>query len=207
MNQRTGEDTQFFGVVVELWRIGDSLPAPYFKAVATPNQWGDIKRQALSTSARDEQNFEWRRSLIETLRRQLGFSSHRIAQAKSTWLAIERPIADTWYAAGWRNGNPCLELRIHKGGSDGRDWNQQLFESLEQHREDIEAKILESEQGERSVWESTEGRQRSRVAIYRDGNVFRDTESWDEYRDWMIRKLLRFREVFAPYLNEFSAQE
>ena len=46
LNQRTGEDTQFFGVVVELWRIGDSLPAPHFKAVATPNEWRKRRNEA-----------------------------------------------------------------------------------------------------------------------------------------------------------------
>ena len=39
LNQRTGEDTQFFGITVELWRIGDSLPAPHFNVVASPNGW------------------------------------------------------------------------------------------------------------------------------------------------------------------------
>ena len=39
LNQRTGDDTQFFGVVVELWKIGDSLPAPHFRVVASPNEW------------------------------------------------------------------------------------------------------------------------------------------------------------------------
>ena len=39
LNQRTGEDTQFFGVVVELWRIAGSPPAPHFKLVAIPNGW------------------------------------------------------------------------------------------------------------------------------------------------------------------------
>ena len=207
LNERTRDDTQFFGVVVELLRIDQSRPAPQFKVVATPNEWGSMQRPALSTSARHDQNFEWRRGLIETLRKQLGFSSHRIAQAKSKWLAIESPIADTWYGAGWRNGTPRLELRIHKAGSDGRNWNQQLFKSLEQCKDNIESSILESEYLERFVWESTEGRQRSGVAIYLDGNLFSDTESWDEYRDWMIRKLLRFREVFTPRLKEFSTQE
>ena len=36
LNQRTGDDTLFFGVEVELWKIGDSLPAPHFKLAASP---------------------------------------------------------------------------------------------------------------------------------------------------------------------------
>ena len=36
LNQRTDQDTQFFGVVVELWRIGDSPYAPHFNLVVTP---------------------------------------------------------------------------------------------------------------------------------------------------------------------------
>ena len=31
LNHRTGEDTQFFGVAVELWKIADSPPAINFK--------------------------------------------------------------------------------------------------------------------------------------------------------------------------------
>ena len=39
LNHRTGEDTRFFGVEIELWRIGDSLPAVNFNLVSTPNEW------------------------------------------------------------------------------------------------------------------------------------------------------------------------
>ena len=48
LNQRTGEDTQFFGVEVELWQIGDSPFAPYFKPVATPNEWRKRKNDAVA---------------------------------------------------------------------------------------------------------------------------------------------------------------
>ena len=207
LNQRTGEDTEFFGVVVELLKIDGSRPAPQFRTVATPNEWRKMQGRSTPSTPSQELNYEWRRGLIEILRQKHGFSFRRIAQAKSTWLAIERPITDAWYAVSWDKGNPCLELRLHKRGSGGRDWNQKIFESLEQHKGSIEAKILESEHSEQFIWESTERRQISRVAICRDGNVFQDTESWDEYRDWLIGKFLRFREVFRPFLQEFSQQE
>lgn len=207
LNQRTNQDTQFFGVVVELWHIGNSPLAPHFRVVASPNEWSKSQTGSTAPTPMDQQNFEWRRGLIKDLRDKHGFSSRRTIEAKATWLIIEWPLPNVRYAAIWHKGNPGFELIAHRGGSDGRDWNQKLFETLEQHKGDIEAKILESEQGEQFVWESTEGRQGSRVAIYRNGNVFQDTESWDEYRDWMISKFLGFREVFTPHLKEFSEQE
>ena len=39
LNRRTGEDTEFFGIEVELWKIDDSRPAVNFNLVATPNEW------------------------------------------------------------------------------------------------------------------------------------------------------------------------
>ena len=47
LNQVTHEDVNFFGVQVELWRIGDSPMAPRFHVVAMPNDWS--KRVATVT--------------------------------------------------------------------------------------------------------------------------------------------------------------
>jgi hypothetical protein len=39
LNEITGPEFLFFGVQVELWRIGDSIAAPRFSLVARPNDW------------------------------------------------------------------------------------------------------------------------------------------------------------------------
>lgn len=39
LNQHTDSDFGFFLVEIELWKIGDSLPAPRFSVVEQPNEW------------------------------------------------------------------------------------------------------------------------------------------------------------------------
>ena len=51
LNQRTDENTEFFGVVVELLKIDNSLPAPSFKLVAFPNEWRKTRAGSERSSA------------------------------------------------------------------------------------------------------------------------------------------------------------
>ena len=39
LNRNTSDELNFFGIEVELWRIGKSEPAPRFHLVAWPNEW------------------------------------------------------------------------------------------------------------------------------------------------------------------------
>jgi hypothetical protein len=39
LNEITGEGTDFFGLEIELWRIGDSPAAPKFNMASKPNDW------------------------------------------------------------------------------------------------------------------------------------------------------------------------
>jgi hypothetical protein len=39
LNEKTGEGINFFGLEVELWRIGNSPLAPKFNVVCKPNEW------------------------------------------------------------------------------------------------------------------------------------------------------------------------
>lgn len=45
LNSKTSEDLSFFGVEVELWRIGESATAPRFNVVSRPNTYQKAARQ------------------------------------------------------------------------------------------------------------------------------------------------------------------
>jgi hypothetical protein len=51
LNARTDANTDFFGVVVEVFRIDNSRPAFNFKLVAFPNEWQKEGRQTLNRAS------------------------------------------------------------------------------------------------------------------------------------------------------------
>lgn len=46
LNEITTDDFRFFGLEIELWKIGDSHMAPKFNIVSKPNDWSRSVRQA-----------------------------------------------------------------------------------------------------------------------------------------------------------------
>ena len=81
LNQRTGEDTAFFGVVVEAWTIDDSRPAPRFVPITFPNDWqkqsvrGERGSGSGQVSERGQRYRRFFQALIDTLREKHKFTS------------------------------------------------------------------------------------------------------------------------------------
>ena len=139
LNQRTGDDTQFFGVVVEAWKIDESRPAPHFRPVAMPNEWQ--KRAATESATNSFSNVSERgeryraffQSLIDTLREEHRFTNARKGLAQS-WYNFSSGFSGVGY-------NPCFvynrnvaRVEVYIGRHD-RDWNKKLFDALETRKE------------------------------------------------------------------------
>lgn len=204
LNRRTVEDTQFFGVVVELWRIGDSPPAPHFRVVASPNEWKPVKSPPYPPPLNSSGKF--RQSLRDTCDTR-GIKYSGKPGGNWSWLNFGYPIKNVRYGAIWHKGKPGLEMIIERPGDDGCVWNQKMFKALELHRSEIDDDLVESEEDESPVWESTESKVGTRIIICRVGSIYNGIESWDEFQDWMIQKLYKFREVFTPRLQKLIQEE
>ena len=204
LNQRTGEDTQFFGVAVELWRIADSLPAPHFTLAATPNGWRKQAGGAAVTtpsvpSERSERYRVFFQALVDTLRNDYSFTNVRKARPRS-WQSFASGRGGFRYLASFiQNEQVRVALRIEVGD---RDQNLAFLDGLKQNQEQVESAI-----GQEITWQQPlQGNRACRLAISRPGSID-DLETLNEIRDWMVDNLLKVREVFGPRLAELVASD
>ena len=193
LNQRTGEDTEFFGVVIELWKIGDSHPAPHFRMVVTPNEW----KKTIKTreSERSRRYHEFFQELIDSLREK-GFTKARKAQPFNFYHFSAGHAQRVQYGVRLSGREAKVEVYID---SKDKDWNKRLFDKLMERRDPIESELSESLE-----WERQEHWRYSRISVSHQGGIDDDPENLKKTREWMIEKLLDFKRVFGPILKELA---
>lgn len=201
LNQHTDEDTEFFGVLVEVWSIDGSRPAPRFNVVVAPNEWRRQAVRNVRAGNRSEKSLRYEvffQTLIDTLRSR-GFTTARKGQPQN-WYAFSAGHAQRiQYGANFAQGNKA-RVEVYVDNND-RDWNKQFFDRLLQQREAIESELSES-----LDWERLEHRRASRIAAVRDGNIEDDQADLDGIRDWMVEKLFAFKQVFGPRLDKLARE-
>lgn len=200
LNQRTGEDTQFFGVVVELWKIDESRPAPHFNIVAAPNDWRKerVGRATGSPSAKEERYFAFFQDLIDRLREDHEFTTARRAQRHS-WFSFSCGFSRTFqYAAAFdKQRRTRVEVYID---SDDASYNRDLYLRLEERKDRIETDL-----GYSLDWQPLEENRACRIATYREGTIDDSHDVLEDIRDWMVERLLEFRRVFKGHFQEVTA--
>ncbi len=211
LNQRNGEGPKFFGVVVEAWRIDNSRPAPFFKLAAMPNNWQkqnvSTRRKKGTSSALDisaldigERYRLFFQRLIDDLRNNHKFTHARRAQAQN-WYSFRSGTPGVLYIAWFTlYGNARVDVYIESGcrGVGAAS----VYAVLEARKESIESSLEES-----LLWQSGGIFQESRIGTMRDGWIDDDAHTLEELRDWMIGRLLAFKQVFGSYLGEAFLSE
>ena len=199
LNHRTGGDTQFFGVEVELWKIDNSRPAVNFKLVATPNEWQKqtVSNARAAVSERGERYRAFFQKLIDTLREEHNFTGARKAQTASWYRFTAGHGQRAYYTAKFAlGGRARVEVEID---SDNRVWNKDVFDKLLGDKESIESELQKSFE-----WERLDNYRVSRIVAVRQGSIDDDEETLEEIRAWMVQKLRDFKRVFGPRLDELA---
>lgn len=195
LNQRTAENTEFFGVVIEILQIDQSLPALNFLPVVFPNTWrkGHNKPRDAEPSSRGMAYQAFFQQLLDELREKYRFTSARVAQPQN-WQQYSTGVTGIKYAASF-SMDKCLRIELYIDYGD-QSVNKALFALLEAEKDAIQAEL-----GVPLEWERLEEKRASRIAIYRDGTIDFPEDQLSTLRSWGIEMLLKFRDVFGPRLR------
>lgn len=201
LNRITDQSFRFFGVEIELWRIGASLAAPKFNVVSKPNDWS----RAVVRSARsiDEAQLSETRlmqrdywvALNETLERLKGpVSGARKAQPRS-WITYPIGRTSFWLAAAMIRPQSTVRIELYIAGDDAKGFFRALFG----RREEIEANL-----GYALDWQELPERRDCRVcANLRDIDP-EARSAWQFQHEWLAQKLFDFDRVFRPIVRDLE---
>ena len=199
LNRSTAEDVRFFGIEIEVWQIGDSLPAPRLTLVAVPNDWSKGKPPSGLTPVRQRQLAFWT-------------AFKEFAESAGTKLRVGKPLAENWtsfgvgrtgivLAAVATKGDPRsvkitdhIRVEIIAGGPN----REAIYQQLEGKREQIE-----SELGARLTWVPPGDRRNGRMYLSKDVDVD-DPDDWPQQHKWLLTWLQKFDDVFRPLVKDLK---
>ena len=168
------EETAFFEVRVEVWRIDDSRPAPHFTLIAAPNEWRREAARTIRATVASERNLRFQ-ALIGALRER-GFTRARRAQPQSWYASAAGHAQRVQYAAAFEKRRRA-GVEVYIDNTD-RVWNKALFDRLMERRESIEGEL-----GTELEWSRLDERRASRIALLRDASIDDDDAGLDEARN------------------------
>jgi len=203
LNQNTSLDIGFYGVEIEVLKIGDSLPAPHFNVTASPNEpVKAAKAQANVPSGRGLRYQEFWRELILALKAKDPSSTSASPDKAGPYSWFGIPVGRTGFAVRFaftskKTGR--AELYIDVGD---QAVNKLAFDSLLADRAGIEEAFAEP-----LTWDRLDDKQASRIFVERPGAIDDPTEVLAELRSWAVDRMLRLRDVFAPAIKQLELSQ
>jgi hypothetical protein len=196
LNQRTGAQTKFFGVAVELWKIDSSRPAPYFRVVAAPNEW---RKSYVKPRTSRKHYREFRRGLEERLLSETYLPFTPGSDHTKPWLLISRldglgysvDFADRIYVS--------FQLDTRGRGGQSLEWCHWAFDQLEADNDAIETELGELK------WQRRWRKRGSTIMSHYPERFSDVADSWTEVHRWVTETYRQFREVFEPYREDLLA--
>jgi hypothetical protein len=195
LNDNTTEDLSFFGVEIELWRIGESPLAPKFEVVVKPNDWAKVSREQVraATSATPTKQLQQKFwiALVERLAKSAPhLRPHRPRPQHTLSHSIGRANFGLISTANTREERLGAELWITDAEA------KKHFTNLLAQKQAIEDKL-----GFVLDWQDLPDAKACRIASWYPDASIEDESRWDEYLDWLTQRLVKMDAVLRPIVK------
>lgn len=204
LNAITDDDFRFFGLEVELWRIGGSAPAPKFNIVSQPNDWSRSVHQA--ARAIDEAD------LSETKRLQLSYWTefHSVLDAAGgPVFGSRKPQPLSWMNYSIGRGRFSLAAVMQRPTNQIRaelyisGLNAKAFFGLLKDQKEA----VEQELGYPLEWEELPEGQDCRISCYLRDVDPENEDDWRHQHDWLANCLNDLHRVFAQRVKALDLED
>lgn len=181
-------DTRFPGVEIEVDQIGDSTPAPNFKLVTQPNDWGKQVKAATGAGALTERSKLywdfWEQFLNRVGTEQPGWTKGKTSKRDSRYDLPTGTSGVVYSTAFTQQG---LRVQLYFRSPDA-SINLGRFEALRAMKDQFEQAL-----GEEAVWDEMAGRKAARVYVTSPFDDIADVDQWPAMIDWLLDQHVRFR--------------
>ncbi len=210
LNEITGEGFNFFGVEVELWRIGDSPVAPKFNVVSKPNDWSRTVAREAARAGQAE--------LSEARQLQLDFwaAFREYVERHGARFKPTKPLPQQWMAmalgrTGFHLSAVASFLDTTTSSFSGHELRAEVVvdnpagapyvAQLEGQKAEIEREL-----GEPLTWHNPEDTRQSRIYLRRSADL-NDRDNWPDLHEWLREKLDGLHRVFGPRVKQLRSGE
>lgn len=195
LNNITDESINFFGIEMEAYKIGDSLPAPNFNIVAKPNDWTRSVRVSASSA-----------KITDTKQLQLEYweAMKLYFEESGTFLKCQKPFPQHWtnFALGksyFGMSAICsvrdnfIRIDVNISGESAKANFNKLKDKYELDSKNIF--------GDNLIWEELPDAKVSIVNLRKDADVT-DRNLWKVQHEWFMDNLEKLDKYFRPKIKE-----
>jgi hypothetical protein len=202
LNKITDERFRFFGLEVELWRIGSSPAAPKFNIVSKPNDWS----QSVAHAARAIDDAELSETRIK--QREYWAALNPVLTAAGGPIAGNRkPQPQSWMAysigrsnfnvgAAMKRAKSLIRAELYISGYQAKAF----FHLLQRQKEQIELEL-----GYPLEWDELPAGTDCRISSQLSNVDPEDVADWPRQHEWLARRLNSMHRVFAPRVSALDA--
>lgn len=195
LNRITDSTFNFFGIEIELFKIGDSAMAPMFNLVSKPNDWSkSVKKSAAAQNLTDTKLLqqEYFQALKEYMERNKSFVKMQNALPQH-WTNIAIGKSNYTLSANVNSRDNSLNIWLNIQVENAKEAFDKLYELAFENSLDEISNSLD--------WNRMEGRKMSAVTLKTEGN-FSNKKDWERQFTWFKENLEKFTKFFKPLVRE-----
>lgn len=196
LNRITDDTFNFFGIEIELFKIGDSKPAPLFNLVSKPNDWSKQVKKSTSNSSASKNQLAQQNYWTEL---------KSYLEKNKSIIKMQTPPAQHWTNISIGKSDFSISATVSSRDKTIGIWLNILGRNAKENFDKLYSAGYEksfNEVNQDLNWDRMEGRKMCAVILKTSGD-FSNSDDWDNQFEWFKTNLEKYHKFFKPIIMKF----